>query len=108
MAGDSGLAVMTIAMQIITVTGAVAFGLRKSLQLVGGLLQGEKDAVSLHRLFRRDGTGLHSHHHCGSIFLQFRQDLRNAAEHDCTDAGLHKEGRGIGRPGEIIRNDPQK
>ena len=52
-AGSIGLSVMTVGIQLSSIAGAAAFGLRKSMQLVGGLLQGEKDAVSLRYLFVR-------------------------------------------------------
>ncbi len=50
-AGSLGLSVMTVGVQLSSIVGAAAFGLRKSMQLIGGLLQGEKDVVSLRYLF---------------------------------------------------------
>ena len=52
-AGSIGLSVMTVGVQLSSIAGAAAFGLRKSMQLIGGLLHGEKDAVSLQYLFRK-------------------------------------------------------
>ena len=51
-AGSRGLSIMSIGMQVVSVSGVAAFGLRKALQLVGGLLEGEKDAVGLRHVFR--------------------------------------------------------
>ena len=51
-AGSNGLEVLSVGMQIVNVAGAVAFGMRKALQTVGGLLEGEKDAAGLRHVFR--------------------------------------------------------
>lgn len=51
--GTEGITIVTIGMQILTLAGVAVFGLRKTMQLLGGIFCGEKDYEGLTIVYKK-------------------------------------------------------
>lgn len=51
--GTGGISIVTIGMQVLTLSGVAVFGLRKTMLLLGGVFYGEKDYEGLFLVYRR-------------------------------------------------------